>query len=264
MTSVLVTLSNEAQWERARKTIRQAISIGNWTHDVVFIAVDFEPPPEPGVRIVHFPRIDTSTLVAKIGARGFKGGDGRELTKLIQWEKLHVFDDFFKQWGRVVYLDAGIRICGDMSPLLNLSGDFLAPYDGQFFSPNSFKCQLETENPAYPAFIKTFGANILNHTYFLNCMWMYNTSCLDIFTKADLIEVMNKYPIFHCNEMDAMNAVIHFRHRLWEPFPRRAAGRILFEWSEINQDYPTTWEDYYFLKYSVTGAPPPDPGVKVE
>jgi hypothetical protein len=39
--------------------------------------------------------------------------------KKFQFHKLHLFDTFFKQWEYIFYLDCGITIFSDVSPIIN-------------------------------------------------------------------------------------------------------------------------------------------------
>ena len=257
MATVFVTLSNADQWWRALKTIRQIRGEGSWAGDICFIAIDFNPPAndiaENNIIVVSFPRIDTVALLEAIGPGGFSRGDGREINKIIQWEKFHVFDDYFKAWRRIVYLDAGIRVCGPVAPLLELDyeGKFLAPPDATAAVSKSFAGQLEERTPYFEALVAEISAASLALDYFLNCMWLYDTKCLELFSKQDLIHEMNTYPIFLCNEMGAMNVVIRFKRGLWARFPVNAGDKYLFEWSELNRP-GTSWNNFIFLKYSVT------------
>jgi hypothetical protein len=86
-------------------------------------------------------------------------------------------------------------------------------------------------------------------------MWVYDTNILKICNKSDLIDAMNKYTVCKTNEMGIMNLMLHFKHKLWIPFPLKATnGKFLFEWCETNHRSFTTWHDYCFIKYPITIA----------
>ena len=120
VSTVFVTLADDGYLSRAKRTIRDLRTTGQWHGQIVFVSVDgcvYDRQIEDGVVVAHFPRIDTSGLLSAIGPTGFPDTtDGRELSKLKQWEKLHVFDAYFKQWSRVVFLDAGLRVLDDVGP----------------------------------------------------------------------------------------------------------------------------------------------------
>ena len=54
-----------------------------------------------------------------------------ELKKTNQWEKLHVFEPYFKQWKRVILMDAGLHILdtADLLLALNYHHKLLVPTD---------------------------------------------------------------------------------------------------------------------------------------
>lgn len=269
MTTVVVTLCDENYYEKAKMTIRDVRSRGEWMGDIVMITVGFSLDDNfrDFYRLTEkqFQRIDTTGLISQI-RYPFHGGDGREFTKLVQWEKLHVFDSFFMGWDRVVFLDAGLRILDPLTHFLGLeySGKILAHHDnGPLDAPRRgqkpFTVQLCIRDPDIgQKLVQEFGPEIMTSTdYFLNCFWIYDTRILQKFTKQDMIHVMNRYPIWKSNEMGVMNAFLHFRHHLWEPLPFRHAssGKILFEWSESTQDPIGTWRDFCALKYPITLKP---------
>jgi hypothetical protein len=204
---------------------------------------------------VKFSQIDKTPLLEKIGINGFSNSDKRELNKTNQWEKLHVFDDYFRKWQRVVFLDAGLRVLDDVSYLLSLDykNTILAPIDGKNYSYNEFGYQLSHDKPELiDSLVAQYGDTILKSNFMLNCIWIYDTNILDICDKIQLIEAMNSYPFCKTNEMGIMNLLFHFKYHLWEPFPVKASNnKYLFDWCELNNPN-THWKDYCYIKYPVT------------
>lgn len=261
--TVFVTLCDSLYFPRTKQTIHDLRTNGKWKGDIVLIAIKLLVPTcfldQYNIKIVSFPLLDTKFL-SILKVEPFTEGDGREWKKLYQWEKFHVFDSFFLQWERVIFLDGGLRIFDSVEYLLSLDckGKLLAPNDKAHFSsssPNLFNCQISNDRPYYTSIlIKDYSCDILRKEYFLNCIWVYDTDLLKTFTiKEDLIRIMNRYLLCKNNEMTAMNLLFTFKLKVWEPFPERATnGKYLFEWSESNKKEPTTFENYVFLKYPVT------------
>jgi hypothetical protein len=259
--SVFVILTDENYFFRAKKTISDLRSVGKWNGDVAVICVNFNLPINfkkfYNITEVHFQEINKTLLLEQIKTK-FSDGDGRELDKLNQWEKLHVFDEYFLAWDKVIFIDAGLRILDSVEHLLNLecNNSFLAPNDAGFANkPDKiFSSQISFGNvDLVNKLTNEFGNEILNSHYFLNCIWIYDTKILKIIKKVELIEYMNKYPLCKTNEMTIMNLVIHFKYNLWKQFPHFVPGekKYLFDWCELNN--PTThWTDYCYLKYPVT------------
>ena len=254
----LVTDSN--YFNKARRTIIDLRSKGNWKGDIVLITINFDLNTNfkdfYNVTEKKFTQIDKSILLFKIGLSGFDDTtDKREVNKLNQWEKLHVFDDYFSKWSRVVFLDAGLRLLHDVKYLLEIDykNKILAPKDGKLYQDQAFNCQLSYDFPELIESLKSeFGEQILKSNYMLNCMWIYDTNILKLCDKNQLIEAMNKYTFCKTNEMGIMNIIFHFKYHLWERLPIKASnGKILFDWCELNNPN-TNWRNYCYIKYPVT------------
>jgi hypothetical protein len=257
---VFTLVTDIGYFSKAKRTIIDLRSTGNWQGDIVVITIDFDLNNNfkdyYNIIEAKFPKIDKSNLLEKIGRNGFSNSDKREITKLNQWEKLHVFDKYFKQWQQVVFLDAGLRVLDDVKYLLELDykDKILAPKDGKHYIDQEFNCQLSYDKPELiDSLSNEFGESILKSNYMLNCIWVYDTSILGLCDKDQLIEAMNNYSFCKTNEMGVMNILFHFKYNLWEPFPVKASNnKFLFDWCELNQTYTTTWRDYCFIKYPVT------------
>ena len=245
---------------RAEQTINDLRTRGKWSGTVVLATIDFELSDDfkskYNVTGVRFEPIDKSGLLEKIGPNGFANSDKRELHKLNQWEKFHIFDEYFTQWERIVFLDAGLRVLDTVEHLLELDykGKILAPNDAApYFHPDKvFKHQMDHAKPELIEQVTTeFGNNILESQYFLNCMWIYDTDILKICDKKQMIEAMNTYPVCRTNEMTIMNLLLHFKYGLWQAFPikTKSGEKYLFEWNESNHPFPTSWTDYCYMKY---------------
>lgn len=258
--TAFVLVTDQDYFHKATRTIMDIRGVGNWKGEIVIITLDFDLTEDYKhsfyVKEAKFPAIHKTDLLEKIGPNGFSNWDRRELNKTNQWEKFHVFDDYFRTWPRIVFVDAGLRVLDDVKYILELDykGKFVAPIDGRFLNPNLFSTQISSDKPEpMEALVNDFGKEIMDSTFFLNCIWVYDTAILDIVSKKEMIEGMNKYPCCKTNEMAIMNLYIHFKYGLWTPFCREASnGKILFDWCESNQTYNTTWKDYCFIKYPRT------------
>jgi len=258
--TVFTLVTDLNYFNKARRTIIDLRSKGNWNGDIVLVTIDFDLNTNfknfYNVIEKKFTQIDKSILLFKIGESGFiDSTDKREINKLNQWEKLHIFDDYFFKWVRVVFLDAGLRLLDDVKYLLEIDykNKILAPKDGKLYEDQSFNCQLSYDKPELIDSLKSeYGEKILKSNYMLNCMWIYDTNILKLCDKNQLIEAMNKYTFCKTNEMGIMNILFHFKYNLWERLPIKASnGKLLFDWCEINNPN-TNWRDYCYIKYPVT------------
>jgi hypothetical protein len=259
--TAVVLITDRNYLKKAEQTIIDIRTLGKWNHTIVLITIDFVVDTNfkdyYNLTTISFPVINKIELLSKI-TNPFPGGDGREFTKINQWEKLHVFDDYFRQWSRIIFFDAGHRVLDSLDYLLELDykGAILAPNDaGNYNNPDKlFKGQVSWHNDdLINKLSDDFGKDIFESQYFLNCIWIYDTAILDICNKKQLIYAMNEYPLCKTNEMTIMNLLFHFKYKLWKEFPVRASNqKILFDWSELNSPTYTTWRNYCFIKYPVT------------
>ena len=122
--TVFVLIIDSTYFHKALVTINDLRTLGNWYDKIVLITIDFNLDDDyklfTNITEVKFPLIDKTTLLNKIGTEGFSNSDKREINKLNQWEKLHVFDDYFLKWDRVVFLDSGLRVLNDVKYLNQL------------------------------------------------------------------------------------------------------------------------------------------------
>jgi hypothetical protein len=258
--TIFTMVTDLSYFNKAKRTIIDLRTKGNWNGEIVLVTIDFNLNQNLkdfyNIIEAKFPKIDTIQLVSKIGSSGFSDtSDKREVNKLNQWEKLHIFDDYFLQWERVVFLDAGLRVLEDVKYLLELDykDRILAPKDAKLYEDQEFNCQLSYDNlELIETFKSEFGEEKLKSNYMLNCMWIYDTNILKLCDKNQLIEAMNKYTFCKTNEMGIMNIILHFKYNLWERMPIKASnGKFLFDWCELHNPN-TNWKDYCFIKYPST------------
>lgn len=264
MKRVVVTLTDPAYFHKAKRTILDARTRGKWREDIVLITVGFHAPKNwldyYEVTPFYVDPIDKSILLKHYRSHPIRPTcDDREMKKLTQWDKFYVFHTYFRQWNRVIYLDAGLRVLDQIEHLASLpcENTFLAPDDAAPYDQTKrFGGIIELDrNPhAVNELFKEYDVRIMNERYFLNCIWMYDTSLLDRISLEEFISGMNTYPICRCNEMTIMNLILTFKYRVWKPFPSHCPSyprMRLFGWTEHDHDYGpyTTWRDFCFLKY---------------
>lgn len=259
MSTVFVTLCDQSYYAKALRTIQDLRTNGQWTGNVVLIAVDFAPINLPdGVLVWTVTHLDTSYLVEQLQTYPIRPqADNRHLGKLYQWDKFYVFHPCFARWNRVVFLDAGLRVFDSVQPLLDIEweGRFLAPDDSDpYDNGNRFRCQVDLNGKpdAVEDWLHEFSDSLDKH-YFLNCIFVYDTRLLEKLSMETLVDMMNAYPFCMCNEMGILNMVFTFQLKVWEPFPQRVGDKYLFGWNELNYREHPTWNQFHFLKYSTTG-----------
>jgi hypothetical protein len=258
MSTVFVTLCDQGYFSKAQRTIRELQVHGKWSGDIVLLTVGFKPSPFRGVRIREIPHLNTDPLLEQWKTHPIQAmPDNRHYGKIYQWDKLQVFTPYFKQWDRVVFVDAGLRIFDSVQPLLDLpwKGRMLAPDDADPYDNGSrFERQLDMKaNPEAAArLLDRYGDHILTKRYFNNCLFVFDTDLIDRNTLPSLEQAMVDYPIFLCNETGLMNVFFSYGLQCWTPLPQRVGTKYLFAWSENNYEEGPDWGDFHFIKYSTT------------
>lgn len=254
---VVVVLSNEKHSGRAMDTIRMVRTAGRWERDVVWVAVGFDPDEEFisrwNVTVLKRPVVETQWLWDLRQEHPMRDTDGRDQDKLFQFSKWRVFDPFFKKWRSLLYLDAGTHVSNPIHPIFNVPhvSSFVAPDDRFPFNDpqKTFLRQWDVES------VPDRGKDLLEYCkeidpewpeyggYFLNCLWLMDTSLITDTTINDLTRLMRRFPISRTNEMAVMN--LHF-HPVWKALPECIGKDRLFDWTER---FGRTTSDYIFLKY---------------
>ena len=250
---VLITDAN--YFPRAKQTITDIRIKGKWLGTIALITIDFELDDNfkdyYEVTEVKIKPLDKEKLINLIPEGGFPGSDKREINLVNQWEKLQVFDDFFRKWNRVVFMDAGMRVLDSVQYLLELDykGCILQHYEKH----SKFYDALYKGNESILEMVRdNFGETIESESVYLNGLWVYDTNILDICNKEELMKGMYKYPLCLRNEMTLMQLFFNFKHDLVKPLPVKSSNdKYLFGWSDV--DYQgTTWRDFCLIKYPAT------------
>lgn len=271
MNTAVVVLSDKQYIERSICTIKQIRNPnqGDWKKQIIFISVDFDLDPlfieKYSIIEKKFPRIDITKLQEKLLHKGYSKSDGREFNKTTQWEKIHVFDEYFKNWDKIIYFDVGFSIYDKVEYLEDVECEnaFVAPNDCGYDNDRGGKTNdknmwniIEKEN--FKEDLELFINHISIETfedkikkdYFCNCMFLFDTKILDKIKKTEMIEFINKYSLWRSNEMSIMNIFMIIKYNIYKDLPsRNINNKYLYAWSEIELPN-TTYNDYCYVKYS--------------
>lgn len=148
--------------------------------------------------IKHFPDIVFTNEWLEINSK--IKTDGRNLTKKFQWHKMHLFNTYFKRWEYIFYIDAGMKIFSDVSPLLNeqTKNTLLAHSDGYPSYEWKLDIQFCKSNEEY--YTKLSNKYNLNIDYFQTGIMLFDTEIINDNTFTDLLNLSFEYPISRTNE----------------------------------------------------------------
>ena len=253
--SVVVLCCDEKDRGRAETTIEQIRTCGEWAGKLAWVAIDFDPDERFVLRwniwVLRRKSLDMRWLWDIRQEHPFIGTDGREVLKLVQFSKWRVFDAEFKLYKSILYIDSGMHIANPIAPIFTMiphKDRIVAPDDRFPFDDPSKVFIKQWDQIAMPEKFKELqqycqekGLN--GDAYFLNCIWLMDTSLIQHDTQAHLLSLARRFPISRTNEMAVMNL---FFLPYWTPLPEKLKDRFLFDWTER---FGRRTEEYIMLKY---------------
>lgn len=257
--SVVVVCCDEKDQHRAKPTLEQVRTFGKWVGVLIWIALDFDPDPEFvckwNIQVLRKKAYDMLWLWKIRQQYPFQDTDGRECSKLIQFSKWRVFSPEFKIYKSLLYLDTGMHIQHPIEPIFHIEhkNKILAPDDRFPFDDPSKTFKKQWDQYCMPEKWKELekychdhiSPNVLEKRgYFLNCVWLMDTTLIHSETQPELMALAKKFPISRTNEMAIMN--LYFL-QYWQPFPLLLEdGKTIFDWTER---HGKKTNDYILLKY---------------
>ncbi len=265
-----VTLTDRGYFQKARQTIRDLRTYGQWQGTIVLLVVDFMPTWEeiqgfgPNVLCMPVEHIDHTALWEVWKQHPIRTQfDNSQYKKFYQWDKFYVFHPFFKTWDRILFLDAGSRVCRPITPLLQLNykGVFISPDDSDPYDNGqrlAVQFDFDTNPEATRHFLETFGKESLQEHYFLDCIFLFDTALIDgMNTFETLKRWMIEFPISCRNDMGIVNLYFHIHKQVWFPLPQRLPddSGYYFGWNESNYHERPSANQFIVMKYP--SRPPP-------
>jgi hypothetical protein len=218
-----IFVSNKKYFNKFINTCSQLISNGKYNGDICLIIgddlnndklLDHEFIKNNNIIIKYFPDIQFTNEFYKIN--NIIKTDGRNILKKFQWHKLHLFNIFFKKWNYIFYIDCGMIILNDISPIIKLiePNILLAHSDAYPRYEWKLECQFDKTNIIY--FNKIINKYNLNIDYFQTGIMLYDTQIIEQDTFNNLFNLALKYPISRTNEQGIMNLYFNCEKNIWK------------------------------------------------
>jgi hypothetical protein len=120
--------------------------------------------------------------------------------KQFQFHKFHLFNTYFKIYDYIFYLDCGISIFSDISPILNevTENTLLAHSDA--YPTYEWKLHLQFDRTNRKYFNKLNYTYDLNVDYFQTTIMLYHTNIIEHDTYDNLLKLLIEYPISITND----------------------------------------------------------------
>lgn len=252
--SIVVVCCDVRDRGRAETTIEKIRTAGKWAGKLAWVAIDFDPDERFvsrwNVWVLRRKALDMRWLWEIRQKHPLIGTDGREVSKLVQFSKWRVFDAEFKLYQSLLYIDTGMHIANAIAPIFTIphKDRIVAPDDRFPFDDPNKVFMKQWDHVALPdkfqelqQYCREKGLN--GDAYFLNCMWLMDTSLIQPDTQAKLLSLARRFPISRTNEMAVMNL---FFLTDWSPLPEKLNGRLVFDWTER---FGRQTDEYMMLKY---------------
>lgn len=206
MTTCVVFVCNKKYFHAFMKTCNQLFTYGKYDGDVCLVIgndlvnddllkCDFIIKNK--IIIKYFPDITFSNEFLEIN-RSINATCN--LTKPFQWHKLHLFQTYFKLWDYIFYIDCGMTIFSDITPMLNevTENTLLAHSDA--YPTYEWKLHRQFCNRNKQLYDNLCSTYDLNIDYFQTGIMLYHTNIITNDTFTDLLQLSMKYPISKTNE----------------------------------------------------------------
>ena len=212
--TALVLFADANYLDPAKALIYGAVSTGKWSQDIVFV-------PYPDVSDEEASWFTQRGIIVK---RFEKAVDAGEISNIAsaQFNKLNLFDTYFKRWRRVVYLDCDIMIFREMSQLLRLDCGNTIMVDGEDWPEGLASQFLANRDPTLFEQLKTEFGDISVKNFNTSSM-VFDTNLIQTETLPKLLEITQKYlPIIRTSDQSTLNL---FFYQKWKQLPK---GTIAF------------------------------------
>lgn len=214
----VVFVCNKAYLQKFKTTYNQLIKYGKYNGEIVLVVGDdLKDLKLPRITIVNFPEIKFSEEFNR-NLRDVKT-DRRNITKLFQWHKLYLFNTYFKQWDYILYIDCGMTILNDITPIINCREPdvLLAHSDSYPLYTSKLKDQFDSSNSLiYKKLEEKYNLNI---DYFQTGILLYNTKIIEEKTMDELIKLSEEFPITKTNEQAIMALYFTNIRPIWKQVP---------------------------------------------
>jgi hypothetical protein len=135
--------------------------------------------------------------------------------KIFQYHKLHLFDEFFKKWDFIFYVDSGAHVIGNIAPILasRSSQKFIAHSDAYHTYEWKLKNQFDDKNENYTRLLGTYDIDI---DYPQTTIMLYDTKIITCDTKKDLLDLALEWNFSITNDQGIIALYFASIKKVWE------------------------------------------------
>jgi len=230
-------LCNEAYYDKFKSTCHQLIKIGNYSGEIVLVVfddlIDIDKDKfimDNNIIIKRFPAVKFNEIFIK--QQESLNRLPHWYNKMFQLNKFYLFDNYFKKWNYVFYIDCGMIIMSDILPILNEKkrNTLLANRDG-VDNETATTCIPETPGKGLKIgdqFVKTerlFELLKTNYNmkaeYFQTTCMLYDTNIIEDNTVSNLFDLLFEYPISVTNDQGIIALYFTQIKPVWQQLRRK-------------------------------------------
>ena len=233
----IVFVSNKSYFSKFISTSTQLIKNGNYKGDICLIIsddlvnnqlLDCDIIKNNNIIIKKFNNIEVPPIKRECAVKKNKV-DGCAM-------KFHLFNTFFKKWKFIFYIDCGIKIMGDISPIINEAKEntLLAHSD----SYPTYKWKLSRQfSQKYMEYFTLLNNNYdLNIDYFQSTVLLYDTNIIEENTFNEIIDLYHKYPIGIWNDQPYLSLYFIHIKPYWKQIPLKNNDTYFYDYLSRNKN----------------------------
>lgn len=239
----VVFLCNKGYFNNFIYTCNQLITNGKYTGNICLVVgddlnndelLDCDIIKNNNIIIKHFPNIQFSNSF--IDMQKNMNRPPHWFQKQFQYHKLHLFNTFFKQWDYIFYLDCGITIFSELSPIINeiTENTLLAHSDA--YPTYGWKLHDQFDKTTTDCFAELNNKYNLNSDYFQTTMMLYDTKIIKSDTYDNLLNLLLKYPISITNDQGIIALYFTHLHPLFKQIKTHNEDTYFYDYLSRNRD----------------------------
>lgn len=148
--------------------------------------------------IRHFPNIKFSSEFMEIQRN--MNRQSHWVDKQFQFHKLHLFDEFFKRWNYIFYLDCGIHIFSDITPIINEASENTLLAHSDAYPTYEWNLEDQFDKTREEHFTRLINKYDLKVDYFQTTIMLYDTQIIKHDTYKNLVDLLIENPICITND----------------------------------------------------------------
>ena len=153
--------------------------------------------------------------------------------KIFQYHKFNIFDEFFKKWDYIFYIDSGVKIFRPIEPILKTrSKDTLYARNdpwGPFINKWTLGSQFDMKNPIFKSFNEEYNLDKIT-SYFNTSVMLFDTSIITSTIKNDLYQLSLKYPISITNDQAIIAFYFICIYKKWQELQKQDDEQCFYDY----------------------------------